>query len=203
VGDSSTEFAGVLTLAYVVPLFYRAELFLKRHCWSLQVTSILAHGVLVQEPCPATFSIVGCLRHRLRKKSGPKKAGRSRRSRPVNRARSAHGSCLPVRCRDAPCSRVAVLPARSSRAPCGRPRIGRVSRRSRGCSAGEDLCVFLSASTGPRFDVSGRLTGRYSRVVPPRSLSRAPCVFSQAISPVSAGTRASPSVRKSLSNANT
>ena len=35
-GDSAAEFSGVLALAYVVPLFYRAEPFLERHCWWLR-----------------------------------------------------------------------------------------------------------------------------------------------------------------------
>ena len=51
-GDGTAKFPCVFALIYVVPLFYRAESFLKRHQVYLRILLTLTAERLIQEPVP-------------------------------------------------------------------------------------------------------------------------------------------------------
>ena len=50
--DSTAKFPCVFALIYVIPLFYRAESFLKRHQVYLRILLTLTAERLIQEPVP-------------------------------------------------------------------------------------------------------------------------------------------------------
>jgi len=51
-GDGTAKFPCVFALIYVVPLFYRAESFLKRHQVYLRILLTLTPEMIIQEPVP-------------------------------------------------------------------------------------------------------------------------------------------------------
>jgi hypothetical protein len=50
--DGTAKFPCVFALIYVVPLFYRAESFLKRHQVYLPILLTLTPEMIIQEPVP-------------------------------------------------------------------------------------------------------------------------------------------------------